>query len=213
MARRRKRRSAQRGRTRNYRVRRADRQETVQSFLIVCEGSKTEPNYFQGFRVPELVVDVKSPGNSPRKLVNEALELREQGEYDQVWCVFDRDDCDIGDFNGAIQRAESQGVRVAYSNQAFELWFLLHFHFYNTPMRRADYVEKLSELLASPYRKNDPHVYEQLHWRQPTALGNAERLISQYSPPNPGTDDPSTTVHRLVKELNRFLPENRANVE
>lgn len=133
MTRRRKRRRAQKGRTHNYRVRRADRQETIQRFLIVCEGSKTEPNYFQGFRVPELVVDVRSPGNSPRKLVDEALILREQGEYDQVWCVFDRDDCDVGEFNSVIQRAESQGVHVAYSNQAFELWYLLHFHFIQYP--------------------------------------------------------------------------------
>ncbi len=123
--------------------------------------------------------------------------------------MFDRDDCDVGDFNGAIQRAESQGVRVAYSNQAFELWYLLHFHFYNTPMRRANYSEKLGELLPSPYRKNDLHMFDQLFSRQATAIGNAERLLHQYSPRNPGTDDPSTTVHLLVQELNRFLPGQR----
>ena len=183
MARRRKRRRVQKGRTHNYRVRRADRHETVQSFLIVCEGSKTEPNYFQGFRVPELVVDVKSPGNSPRKLVNEALRLREQGEYDQVWCVFDRDDCDVGEFNSVIQRAESQGVHVAYSNQAFELWYLLHYHFYNTPMRRVDYADKLSELLSRTYRKNDIHMFDDSIRRSLPLSG----MPSYYSNSTPST--------------------------
>ena len=212
MARRGKHRRAQGGRNRNYRDRRADRQETVQRFLIVCEGSKTEPNYFRRFRVPELIVDVKNPSNNPRKLVDKALAVREQGEYDQVWCVFDRDDCDVGEFNSVIQRAESQGVHVAYSNQAFELWYLLHYHFYNAPMHRVDYAEKLSEQLSRTYRKNDIHMFDELHPMQSTAVRNAKLLLQQYSPRNPVTDDPSTTVHLLVRELNRFLPENRKNI-
>ena len=198
---------------RKYRLRRSDRQETLQKFLIVCEGKQTEPNYLRCFRGPNLVVEAKGLGVSPRQLVEEALELGRQGEYDQIRCVFDRDDCSVSDFNGAVQRAVSQGVRVAYSNQAFELWYLLHFHFYNTPMRREDYFSKLSESLPRPYEKNDPHMYDQLFWRQATALDNAERLLNRYSPPNPGTDDPSTTVHLLVRELNRFLPETRAKRE
>lgn len=181
-----------------------------QRFLIVCEGEKTEPNYFRSFRVPKLVVDVKGLGVSPRQLVEKALSLKEQDEYDQIWCVFDRDDLNVGAFNGAIQRAESQGLRVAYSNQAFELWYLLHFHFYNTPMRRIDYTEKLSELLPHPYLKNDLRMYDQLFSRQTTAIRNANRLLKQFSPLNPGTNDPSATVHMLVQELNRFLPETRA---
>lgn len=104
-------------------------------------------------------------------------------------------------------------MQVAYSNQAFELWYLLHFHFYNTPMRRVDYMDKLSQMLPGPYRKNDTNMYAQLLWRQTSALDNAERLLDQYSPHNPGTDDPSTTVHLLVQELNRFLPETRAKQE
>jgi hypothetical protein len=115
MARRGKRQRPRRGGPRNYRERRSDRQGVLSNFLIVCEGEKTEPNYLGSFRGPALVVDVRGFGISPRQLVDKALELGEQVAYDQVWCVFDRDDCNAGDFNGALQRAESQGVRVAYS--------------------------------------------------------------------------------------------------
>ena len=213
MARRGKRRRSRKGGPRNYRERRSDRQRVLSNFLIVCEGEKTEPNYLRSFRGPALVVDVRGFGITPWQLVDKALELGGESEYDQIWCVFDRDDCGVGDFNGAIQRAESQGLQVAYSNQAFELWYLLHFHFYNTPMRRVDYTDKLNELLPLPYRKNEPHMYQQLFSRQATAIRNAERLLNQYSPPNPGSNDPSTTVHLLVQELNRFLPETRATEE
>ena len=178
-----------------------------QRFLIVCEGEKTEPNYFRSFRVPKLVVDVKGLGVSPRQLVEEALMLREEDEYDQVWCVFDRDDCNAAEFNGAIQRASSQKVRIAYSNQAFELWYLLHFDFHNTSIPRKDYGKKLSKLLGRPYRKNDPDIYDQLYLRQDSAIRNAERLLKRGSTSTPADADPSTKVHILVRELKLFLPE------
>jgi hypothetical protein len=44
---------------------------------------------------------------------------------------------------------------------------------------------------------------------QAEALRNAERLLAQYNPRNPTLDDPSTTVHKLVQELNRFTQERR----
>ena len=204
-----RRRERRRGSNGNYRQRSSDKQETLQRFLILCEGERTEPNYLRMFRGPSSVVDVKGFGVSPAKIVDVAVDLKGQDEYEQVWCVFDRDDHSVGEFNAAVQRAQSQGVRVAYSNQAFELWYLLHFHFYNTPMPRASYSDKLNELLPRPYRKNELQMYDLLLAKQSTAVRNAERLLKQYSPPNPGKDDPSTTVHLLVQELNRGLPERR----
>jgi hypothetical protein len=159
------------------------------------------------------VLDIRGLGINPRKLVDKALELGEEGEYEQVWCVFDRDDCYVGDFNNALDRARSQEINVAYSNQAFELWYMHHYDFHNTAIPRQDYGRKLSKSLGREYRKNDPNMYDLLSSLQETAIQNAERLLGQYSPPIPAADDPSTTVHKLVKELNRFLPETRANLE
>jgi len=48
--------------------------------------------------------------------------------FDEVWCVFDKDDFPDQDFNQAIVLASAKGFRVAYSNQAFEYWLLLHFN-------------------------------------------------------------------------------------
>ena len=65
-----------------------------QTFLIVCEGEVTEPEYFNSFRL-----------------------------------------------NTAIQMAQANGFQVAYSNQAFEYWFLLHFNLYQGSIHRSHYAE------------------------------------------------------------------------
>ena len=219
MARRRKLHSHKKGGGKGYNRRSIRRRDPGERFLIVCEGEKTEPYYFENFHLPGLInVDAQGYGVSPPKLVERALALRRQSSrrrgrdtYDQVWCVFDKDDWNERDFDSAIRRAESQGLRVAYSNQAFEIWYLLHFHFYNSPMHRKDYENKLSELLDCPYDKSSPGMYGRLRFQQETAIKNARRLLALYPNPQPAVDNPSTTVHILVEELNRFLPENRRN--
>lgn len=220
MARKRKLHGHKKGGGRGYDRRSIKRRDPGERFLIVCEGEKTEPNYFDSFHLPGLInVDAQGYGVSPPKLVEKALELRRQSSrrrgrdpYDQVWCVFDKDDWNERDFDSAIRRAENQGLRVAYSNQAFEIWYLLHFHFYNSPMHRKDYENKLSELLDCPYDKSSLRMYDQLRSHQGTAIRNAKRLLGFYPNPQPAIDNPSTTVPILVEELNRFLPENRKNI-
>ena len=81
-------------------------------------------------------------------------EERKKGrEYDQCWVVFDKDDFPDRDFNRAIGMAEAGGMRVAYSNQAFEYWFLLHYNLVQGPMHRNQYETKLSGLLGFSYNK------------------------------------------------------------
>jgi RloB-like protein len=193
--------------SRGYSPRKVDTKEVRQRFLIVCEGEKTEPNYFRSFRVPKNVaeIDVKGVGENPSKLVNSAKGLKEQEDYDQVWCVFDRDSWTPEDFNNAIKNAENQGFKVAYSNEAFELWYVLHFEFLNTGIPRSDYLQKLSLLLNQRYQKNSEKIYDELFDKQPTAIKNAINLLNQYDPHIPARDNPSTTVHLLVQELNRFI--------
>ncbi len=193
--------------SRGYSQRKVDTREVRQRFLIVCEGEKTEPNYFRSFRVPKNVaeIDVHGLGENPSKLVQSAKELKEQEDYDQVWCVFDRDSWTVEDFNNAIKNANAQGFKVAYSNEAFELWYVLHFEFLNTGIPRSDYLRKLTSLLSRTYQKNSETIYDELFEKQSIAIRNAENLLKQYDPHNPVRDNPSTTVHLLVLELNRFI--------
>jgi len=190
---------------RGYSPRKSNTRKPKQRFLIVCEGEKTEPNYFRYFRVPKEVIDVKGVGENPSKLVNSAKEYAESEDYDQVWCVFDRDDWPKQDFNNAIRNAQDQGFKVAYSNEAFELWYVLHFEFLNTGIPRKDYMKKLDKHLGYKYQKNSESIYEELLDKQENAIKNAQRLINHYQPVNPVDDNPSTTVYKLVEALNDFI--------
>ncbi|MCP4362381.1 MAG: RloB domain-containing protein [Chloroflexi bacterium] len=191
---------------RGYKPRRVNSREPLQRFLIVCEGEKTEPTYFQGFHVPSVVtVKVKGVAKDPLTLVECAHKLRGKNRYDQVWCVFDKDDVLPERFNQAVALAQRYKIKPAYSNQAFELWYLLHFHYCHVAMTRKDYVDKLSRDLNRAYRKNDDTLYRELLPKQNDAIQNAERLLAEYNPKNPAFNDPSTTVHLLVQELKRFV--------
>lgn len=136
-------------------------------FLIVCEGSKTEPNYFRAFPIPpDSVVDVRGIGENTKSLVERALELRSaEGPYDQVWCVFDRDSFPVQNFNEALELARKNEIQVAYSNEAFELWYILHFFYLDTGVTREDYCHRLSkqDCLRHKYEKNSEIIYDELY--------------------------------------------------
>ena len=187
--------------------------EIKQSFLIVCEGEKTEPDYFKAFRMTAATVKAVGQAMNTMTLVSKAISIREADQkrkrvYDQCWVVFDKDDFPAKDFNQAIQLAEKNGFRVAYSNQAFEYWFLLHYNLYTGAIHRKQYKDMLTRLTGMPYNKSEGHgavMYNLLLSRQQQAINNAETVLAEISHGNPAEEESSTTVQRLVIELNKFL--------
>lgn len=193
-------------RTKGNHLRKVNVRDTRKKFLIVCEGTKTEPNYFKCFRVNRDVVklDIEGFGYNTLTLVREAIRIKETVYYDEVWCVFDRDSFSAQSFNAAFKVARENDIKIAYSNQAFELWYLLHFHYYDVAIHRKEYCKMLTQLLGHKYEKNSETIYDELLSRQKDAIRHAERLHSNYNLTKPERDNPSTTVHELVKKLNEY---------
>ena len=85
--------------------------EKLVRFLIVCEGTKTEPHYFEALinncisAVRE--VTIEGEGRATVALVDRTQEIKVELErknamtFDRVWVVFDKDDFE--DFNEAIK--------------------------------------------------------------------------------------------------------------
>jgi len=188
-------------------------------FLIVCEGAVTEPLYFKAFPLPKDVqVVVKGEGRNTTSLVHAAVNYADKREYDEVWVVYDQDDFGCERFNAAEAEIRVQDQkrderwRAAWSNQAFEVWYLLHFQYFDGELHRHEVQKKVGELLTKEglcvgYRKNHPSLYDLLLSRQQEAIRNAERLtmehkIAPHGETPPGAADPCTTVHCLVEALN-----------
>lgn len=184
-----------------------------QSFLIICEGVNTEPDYFNAFRLTSASVKAVGKGLNTIRLVHEAFIIRDEERrkghlFDQYWMVFDKDDFPSQDFNEAIRLAEANGFRVAYSNQAFEYWFLLHFNMYRGYIHRNDYAQMLSQLMKIKYCKKDnftTKIYGMLLPYQQEAIARAKKIYADFGNTSPSQAVSSTTVFKLVEELNKFL--------
>jgi hypothetical protein len=191
-------------------------------FLIICEGEKTEPNYFEGLKkdlpVGTLMIadmTIKGTGKNTESLVDFTIKYRKKSlqRFDKTWAVFDRDSFTEKQFNNAIIRAEDNGINCAWSNEAFELWFLLHFQFVNHGMSREDYQSFLEREIKRVskkdyiYKKNDINTYSILkeYGNQNQAIAWAKKLKSQFTDGKHAGHNPCTLVYLLIEEL--FDPE------
>lgn len=171
--------------------------------LIVCEGEKTEPNYFKGFRLSNIKVETANGGDA-QWVVEKAMEFAQKDTYDNVYCVFDRDSSPANRFNTAFSLAKSHGFMCIYSNEAFELWYILHFDLMQAAKHRSEYQDMLTERLGEKYKKNDRMLYYKILRKQNNAIKNAKILLKSYFNHNPEKDNPLTNVFMLVEELNKW---------
>lgn len=187
-------------------------------FVIVCEGEKTEPNYFKSFKklLPTNTIQMKIVGAADNTInivdiaYDFANEIRKTHGVDcEAWAVFDKDSFPNQDFDNAIHRGIAIDVNCAYSNEAFELWYILHFAFHQNATSRNDYKGLLTNYLKRKYQKNDSNMYYLLlkMGNQVNAIKFAKKLQEIHSSNTPSNSNPCTTVFRLVEELNKFITE------
>lgn len=190
------------------------------TFLIYCEGENTEPEYFKSFPVrTDTDVKVIGLGRSRTALVEKVIELIykiEKDDNQQIWVVFDRDvrpDVKQGnkDFNDAINLASKNGIKCAYSNDCFELWFLLHYDYLESSLHRNQIYEKLSDKLGFNYEKAGKNrdfvknLYPKFLSGMKDAIRNAKKLYSSHKDKEYHLQNPCTTVYQLVEALNENL--------
>ena len=197
-------------------------------FLIVCEGEKTEPNYLEALRkklndkyrknfvtLRIECVDIIGRGRNTESLVEYTKKIRDNAiiGYGNIWCVFDKDSFSAEQFNGAITKAKNENISVAWSNEAIELWFLLHFEYINSGITRDQYITKLNAHFKNyginngKYGKNLTNIYEILenYGNYPKAVKFAKRLEELHKGQTPANSKPMTKVYELIEELKKLL--------
>jgi hypothetical protein len=198
---------------------------------LFVEGQVTEASYAD--RINDLgreqrfhlKVHERRTAGKPRDLVDEAISLRTRElprardrrdlrREPEVWCLFDRDE--HGDVDTAIAETLRNGVRVAFSHPCFELWLLLHFQLYATPLsgRCADVTSKLRKYKG--FERFDKYIGE-VEWAALSGHSDAARtralqLVHECPSGGCGPEDhasncvptkrdPSTDVWKLLDSL------------
>lgn len=201
------------------RRRAVNQKHEIVRFLIVCEGTKTEPNYFKALIKDRYSaireVTIEGEGRTTVALVKETKNIKEREEkntdlkFDRIWVVFDQDD--KPDFNAAIQLAKKLKFKSAWTNEAFELWYILHFQYLDTGITRKAYIEKLEGIIRSKlgikeyiYEKNDEqfyHLLQKIGGDEEMAKKYARKLRKKYRGTDFSSFKPCTQVDLLVDEL------------
>lgn len=192
------------------------RQAPYPRVLIVCEGGKTEPNYFGELRTAlalnrvNIVIADKKKGLDPKALVEYAVEeLKKEPDFDHVYCVFDKDKHPR--YNSAVDRIHSLHPRKGTTMHAitsvpcFEIWLLLHFGYttksYSAPLEESNaelVIKDLKDHLPN-YEKGSNDTFSDVADKTEIAIQNA-KLLERFNETSM-TDNPSTKIHVLVEYL------------
>lgn len=193
--------------------------------LIVSEGSKTEPYYFNEIKnfyrlsTANIKVYKSNYGTDPLSVVNFARDLFESGNshigisprsFEQVFAVFDRDDHQHDNYHEALDvctrldgslRNDQKKIisfKAVASVPSFELWLLLHYQDINHSIHRNEVFSKLKYNLPE-YEKGQRGHFEATRCNLDLATARAKALALLRD----AHDDngPYTDVHSLVDVL------------
>jgi hypothetical protein len=200
-------------------------------YLIVCEDENTEPTYFRSFkdRIPQesiYLLEVGT-GRDPQGVVERAILERNaltkeaRRSVDVVWVVFDKDDADqnvtkIRRFEEAFRLAKQEKFKMAFSNEVFELWLLLHLTDVNPEIAlpRADIYAALQAHIRG---HNGHHEFIYEHGNESVldaiadigdeqaAMERADRLVLHHRYVAPITANPVTYIQELLRDLYAWI--------
>jgi len=206
---------------RNIRNRRVARAQAGPRALIVCEGAKTEPLYFEDFRefckLSRGRVEIVGIGANPTSIVKFAekeynTNKKDGTPFDKVFCVFDKNS--HADYDRAlVQLKNKANFDAIVSVPCFEYWLLLHYNDSTKPYQKAGNKSACDRVISDltehipHYRKGMRNILSHIIKDMETAITNAKRTLAAAQKVN--TDNPSTTVHILINHLQTLARSRR----
>jgi len=174
--------------------RRPPSRNIAQKILIACEGSKTEPIYFNSIRndlrspTLNIIVLPHQSKTDPRSIIERLIEERQQrkdnqqwSKEDNAWAVFDGDEHiekSLANWQSAIERAKSKKINLAITNPCFELWYLIHFQDHFAQITRDSLMNLLKKHIAD-YDKSMCLYPNPLKLLTEQAIQRAEKITKQ----------------------------------
>ncbi len=187
--------------------------------LIAFEDKKSSKYYFRkllnanGLSGKVILVDIDK-GQDPKSVI-EKLEKHKKDNpkdiFEYEWIVIDRDDWSKDKYLGTIEKARQKNICVAFANDAYELWILLHFEPVTRYTHRNILNSRLNKIFQNKfgkkYDKSSRDVYKNIIEYQNKAIKNTKKLISQNIKDNGRINpqnNPLTTIYQLVECLNNI---------
>ena len=187
--------------------------------LIVCEGENPEVAYFKGLcdflklDSNRIKIQQAKSGNSPMQIVNEALALHRDDNFDRIFCVFDKDTHTT--YHSAMKRIKDlrdskKPIPIVAINSVpcFEFWLLLHFkstsreYVQKGADRVKDQLERELKEYLQGYDSSLKNIFALTEPFLKQAVKGA-KLLNQ-NKEKARTDNPSTKVYELVEYLHDF---------
>ena len=165
-----------------------NKQSQKQSFVMLCEGQKTEHNYidlvlFNGFRTNKPLFNKSATGEKAlgkrfdfrgptplkgAKLLEEGLRQAKADANTMVWCFIDGDNL-LKDKILTPERSrriqERTNLKVCITNPCIEFWFLLHVDkgYTTKQFENCDAVELTKVKGFENYKENAPEEIDLLY--------------------------------------------------
>lgn len=204
--------------------------EEYELIAIVCEGTKTEPFYYDDVkkveRLPSANIFVTGDCSSdPLSVVKHGIYLYERSLaeknpstlYDIVFCVIDRDAHQT--FNAALEYAlqynRNKNKAIIFpikSYPSFEIWYLFHFLytrqvFVKTPTKSAGQLCKEAlniewkKVFKEDYEKSYNDIYKKLKSKNLVEEGIKNATLALADAQKTNEMNPSTEAHLLLEFL------------
>ena len=189
------------------------------TILVVCEGPVSEKQYVEYLKQfignPGVNIIYSRKHGVPRTIVDtakqECQELRAvyREEFDEVWCIFDRDL--HPNFNASIQTARDRGYRLAVSNPCFELWLWLHHRPSPGPQTHTQMQDMLKQQVDTDYDRSIQYgFYFSSDKPVKLAVASAFGLERQaFEAGDPPFENLSTTMYKLVVSMAKVNKEGQ----
>lgn len=149
----------------------------------------------------------EADGTSPENVLRSAKEKLKSfidKEFVQIYCLFDKDDCDDEKFKKVITQCQKAGFVEAVSIPCYEYWLLLHFKRTNQPFRDAreccetfqsEYNRKFHTQYTVKQLKAKTDIFNDLKDNLDSAIANADNLELEEA------GCPYTNMHQVIRTI------------
>ena len=177
-------------------------------FVIVCEGAKTEKEYFDFFdrltqRLKFRILPPENDASAPRYSLSRAIEYEEDfglTNRDQLWFVLD-----VYRWGEALRRMNEEcnkhtNWHLAISNPCFEVWLLMHFRDVTKKDTNGTACEPFKKALR---RQPDGYKAEKAAFRIEEAIQRAK--TSDADPDHFMPNLPGTKLYQLAEQMLEYM--------